>query len=586
MLHLHAMEAVLRACRWCAAGLLLGLSQLAPAQSYSAIEEAYADFLPRWEAAIAHEKVTGISWAIFTPDSLFIADANGFADKSARRVAKPSTIYRVGSITKLFTATLALQEIENGTWSLQTTWPALLPNIRIPSLYGTNDDITLRHLLSHQSGLPSDILKNAFTTYPNQPETLLEQLPATYTILPPGYMTVYSNIAYTVIGLALAKQHASTYSELLHRQIINPLKLTHTFLLHDSLSTQAYDTRGKVQPEPFIRDIPAGGLFSNVYDLTTFAQAWMKNTLVSATLQEAAWQKQNKGLLLDLEREQGLGWLIRTWGAAGKVVWHNGANQYHRSILALAPELNLGMVILSNDIRAEPLLSMAFHLLDAVGTALGRQARSSKNQWIPEALTPIEWSEKSGNAFAGRYIMPGYQFEVKSNRKGLTLHLPDQQVVLRPVDSNLFYPVVKKWLFLRQPEKQVLFSLQHVAGVPLMLRHQWRGKTERFGYKEPKGVPVSTAWQKRTGRYEVINKGKGEKVPFKDWKVYKQNGRLYFAMDDIRSGRTYSFLLNTLDDQMAVLLPVGRSSGEVVSVLQDNEGGPLLRVFGYILRKK
>lgn len=556
------------------------------AQSNHTIEQVYLDFSNTWKKAITSEKITGVSWAVFDADTILFAEGVGYANKENNIAATPQTVYRIGSITKLFTATLALQAIEQDKWTLSTPWPQLLPNTPIQSLYGNNESITLWHLLSHQSGLPSDILKNAFTTYPIQPALLLDQLPKIYTIAPPGFITVYSNIAYTAIGLALSTTYNASYEELIQVQIAKPLDLHHTTTIQKDYTTKAYDDNSKAKPEPYIRDIPAGGLYSNVIDLSKFAQAWMNHTLLGKALRDEAWRQQNTGLPLDLEREQGLGWQIRTWGSAGKVLWHNGANQYHRSMLVVAPELNVGVVVLSNDIKAENILSLVFRFVDQLGQWKGLSPRRSNNQWSPDDLTAIDWTEDKGKVYEGQYVMPGYQFDISAKSYGLQLSLPDRKLRLLPVDSHLFYPVQRRWLIFTKAEKEVLFSFQTIAGVPIMLRHHWQGQTDLFGFKEPKLIPISTAWQRRTGRYELINRGKGEIVPFKDWKIYREGQRLYLSVDDIRSQNTYTFLLNTVDDRMAIMLPIGRSSGEVITVLQDNEGGQLLRVFGYILRRK
>src|SRR5437870_5349427 len=115
---------------------------------------------PELEAFIQGERrradVTGTAVAAFDRDGMRFAEGFGFADRERGERATPETLFRAASISKLFTTTLVLQEVESGRIALDAPMNQYLdPRVRIRNKHGgTADDVNIRHLLTHTSGLP------------------------------------------------------------------------------------------------------------------------------------------------------------------------------------------------------------------------------------------------------------------------------------------------------------------------------------------------------------------------------------------------------------------------------------------------
>lgn len=557
------------------------------AHAQAPVDELTRATIAELETAIHEENVVGLSYAFFTSDQILRAGGIGWANKKQQLPATDTTIYGIGSITKLFTATLTLQTIATTHWSLTTPFVSLLPQIPLQGVFAPISAIQLKHVLAHQAGFPSDVMKGAFAKSPEtlQKSRLATQAKALTPILPPGYMTIYSNVAYTLLGLALEHHYGTSYSALLRNKLLKPLQLQHTGVrqaMHsEKQMAQSYTFDGHAATEPYTRDIPAAGLYSTVNDVAVFGQHWLKGSLLPNDLKKEAWEPQNKHLPLDLDRQQGLGWQIRDHGYAGKVVFHTGATQYFRGIIAMAPSMDAGVVLLANSPQAEEILGIAFRWLAQLGKARGHTARPSANQWTPDALqramvAPVEW-----DTVTGTYLMPGYNIAVTAKKDHLQMQLPGKKLSLIPVDTMLFYPQTRWLCLFPHPEKQVLFSFQKVAGVWLLLQHHWQSSTQLFGYKAPPPQPISKAWQKRLGHFTVASQEDGAINYFTGWHLLTKDRQLYLKVKDKRSSEWLTFFVQPqAGKDFGILLPYGRNGGDLIHLTEEPFG---LQVWGYQL---
>lgn len=134
--------------------------------------------------------------------------------------------YRIGSITKLMTATLVEQLVEQGRLSPNETLDTYFPNI--PNA----KKITLTQLLNHSSGLGNYILKNDslffWTTVPVTEQEIRDEIVRQGTLFEPGTNTKYSNSGYYLLARILEKKYDKKYPEILQKEILEPLGLKHT----------------------------------------------------------------------------------------------------------------------------------------------------------------------------------------------------------------------------------------------------------------------------------------------------------------------------------------------------------------------
>jgi D-alanyl-D-alanine carboxypeptidase len=158
--------------------------------------------------------------------------ASGLADLRTRRPMRPGLNYRVASVTKPFVATVVLQLVAEGRLSLSDTVDRWLPGI-LP--YG--DQVTIRQLLNHTSGVPEYLVEPLLELYGSKqgrfrswtPQELVALVADQPPLFPPGTTFSYSNTNYVLAGLIVEAATGRTLGQELKRRIIRPLRLRDTF---------------------------------------------------------------------------------------------------------------------------------------------------------------------------------------------------------------------------------------------------------------------------------------------------------------------------------------------------------------------
>lgn len=152
----------------------------------------------------------------------------GFRDLSGKVKSDPATMFRIGSITKPFTAVLIFKLIEEKKLNLDTKLSAFFPKI------GNADQITIAHMLSHSSGIasfPQNVRYDDPKSWIFQPQTkeaMLERFAAAKPIFAPGERRQYSNTNYALLGYIIEAVTGAPYSEALEKNITSKIGLTRT----------------------------------------------------------------------------------------------------------------------------------------------------------------------------------------------------------------------------------------------------------------------------------------------------------------------------------------------------------------------
>ncbi|MEU1415222.1 serine hydrolase domain-containing protein [Streptomyces sp. NPDC005731] len=268
--------------------------------------------------------------------------AAGYADLATKRPMSTADHLRIGSNTKVFTATLVLQLVAEGRLGLDDTVQQLLPNI----IKG-GDHITVRQLLNHTSGLYPFEQDPAFAApylhgdagYYRSPRRLVALANAHAPLFKPGTKFSYSNTNYFLLGLIIEKITHHSYKQALNHRIIQPLGLRDTQLPVRSLNIPEPAAHGYLlsQPGRAPRDITsaispsttwaAGALTSTVNDLARFDRALLTGKLLpKAQLNEMMKlgpykvdpTDPTKGYGLGLEKVRLCG--VTMWGHTGNVL--------------------------------------------------------------------------------------------------------------------------------------------------------------------------------------------------------------------------------------------------------------------------
>lgn len=377
----------------------------------------------------------------------------GFAEAGSEVPFTPDTATDGASLAKTVAAGLVLLLESEGRLRLDDPAQRLLPELPYP-------EITLRHLLSHSSGLLTDYgYFDAFLA-PDElrtTERLLAVVAAERPALafPPGSAFEYNSFAFDLASLAAARTDGSTYDALLERRVFEPLGMRSSFARPGRLAdfpgvrTRAYRRNdGRLEPHD-VFDLEAFHGGSNLYvsarDLHRWnVSFWERPILTGAALTAALRPAEIGGLPSGLT--------LGSWyrDEAGSAFWYSGHLQGFHAEVFREPELRRSVVYVSNN-TLEPWLQKA--LVRAITAVLDGR---SPPVLEPPATDEIDAEEYA--ALAGEWRLPGAgAVTVEISGSGLAVVRGGVSYPTFQVDPRTFYVPGVDWMigFARQPDGSV-----------------------------------------------------------------------------------------------------------------------------------
>lgn len=269
------------------------------------------------------------------------------------------TIFEIGSITKVFTTLALMDMVTNGEVKLDEPIQTYLPSVKVPEWEG--EKITLRHLATHHSGLPSlpenFNPQNQLNPYADYTPEELYQFLNNYTLKRiPGEEFEYSNVGMGLLGAILSKEAGKSYEELIRSRICNKLGMKNTAITLSDDMKKNFASGYHLKQEMEHWDVPtlagAGAMRSNVKDMTHFMSASM-GLLSSPITDLLRGCHKSQGSAGTPNVNIGLGWIISSSDNAD-VIWHNGGTGGFRSFLGFNLKTQKGIVVLSNSTEGWP----------------------------------------------------------------------------------------------------------------------------------------------------------------------------------------------------------------------------------------
>ncbi|MBV7529830.1 serine hydrolase [Chitinophaga sp. sic0106] len=295
------------------------------------------------------QNTTGISVLVIKDGKVSYKKAFGLANIEQHTPATPATNYRIASVTKQFTAMAVLILAQQKKLSLEDPITKFFPGF---PPYGK--EVTIRRMLHHTAGLPDyGNLMPANRTTPLSDEDVLElvsqQDTAAFT---PGSRFSYSNTAYVLLGLIVAKASGKSFAQFLKENIFVPLKMRNTTtnapdarILNRAYGYNLRDGQLKLMDQSrYSYLLGDGGVYSSVDDFYKWDQAlYTKRLLQPALLKEmftpGSWPTPSLGY--------GYGWEIETKYGLKRYV-HTGGTTGFSSYYVRYPEAHLSIVIFGN----------------------------------------------------------------------------------------------------------------------------------------------------------------------------------------------------------------------------------------------
>jgi CubicO group peptidase (beta-lactamase class C family) len=337
--------------------LALVLTGLASAQASPPGDlEPFVDSVA--QDVIESKQSVGLSIGIAKADETWLAKGYGLANLELNVPATAQSVYRIGSITKQFTAVAILLLAEDGKLSLDDSLTRYLPD------YPTQGhEITVRHLLQHTSGIKSFTNLPSYRPDWHQPVTH-EEIIDRFKDEPPNFAPSeefkYCNSGYYLLGVIIEEASGQTYEEFLQERLFSPLELKATLydrhgrIIPNRVSGYGRAWVGGVRNAPYVnmgQPFAAGALASTVEDLIRWQRGLVNHTL----LEPASWKAMTTPGKLNHGKTSvyGLGVFLRKLGDH-PTIRHGGGINGFRSDLAYFPEIDVTIAVLANKDGTRP----------------------------------------------------------------------------------------------------------------------------------------------------------------------------------------------------------------------------------------
>ncbi len=372
----------------------------------------YAATVEMLERFIAHEmadkELPAVSIALVDDQQIVWSKGFGLANAKDRTPVTDETIYRVGSVSKLFTDIAIMQLVEQGKLNLDAPVTRYLRDFHPRNSFGK--PITLRQLMSHRSGLVREPpIGNYFDpTEPSLARTIAS-LNDTEVVYAPESHTKYSNAAIATVGYVLERTQRQPFAKYLKRAVLDPLGLSHSSFEPTPETTKnlakAYmwtiDGRTFEAPTFQMGIAPSGSMYTTVNDLGRFMSALFaggrgpKGSILKPATLEQMWKPQYAKA--GQKTGYGIGFGISEMDGHRKI-GHGGAIYGFATQLSALPDDKLGVVVVTTKDAANAVTN---RIAEAALKAM-LAARQGKPIPQPELTSAVD--PNLARQIAGRYV--------------------------------------------------------------------------------------------------------------------------------------------------------------------------------------
>ena len=560
------------------------MSYSGAAQINTISEELRAKIDSTYTTLLKRNKVTGTSIAIVDKGEIVYATGYGFSDLENKKKANANTIYGIGSITKAFTALSIMQLQEQNKLSVTNSIKDYLTDLKIENPFDDGNQIYINDILSHTSGLPSDIANGFFVDNPPTISWVIKELNKQRLISPRRYISAYSNVGYGLLGEVISRVSGKSYGDYLRQNIFTPLNMTSSSIGYQLSNTSKTYDGNKETVEPTVRDVAAGFISSNVIDMSNFISmligdgSFKSNQIISSNSIVDMESDQLTNVSLTQPFAYGYALMIdsikiknhkKKDSTIVSIIGHGGDTHAFHADLAYIPEQKVGAVVLTNSVNGRS-MSEASKLLKIY------LERSKDIEVDLDYITPISYkgvTPKDDEIF-GKYNLGQLIFDVKDINKIKFKQGPVKAILSKKTNSNNYS--LKVWIFGFIPIKikDQEFKFTKVNDEIYAKRLDTKTKYEFYlGKKNKVNLPYPESWKSMYGKYELTGK------------IYETTNRLYdfsdlkltaseksgFLKVDLKSKSMFSGTLHfdMISDKSAVLGGIGRGNGDVLRILEN-----------------
>jgi CubicO group peptidase (beta-lactamase class C family) len=401
----------------------------------------------------------GVAVAVVKDGSLLYCKGHGFANLEWEQPVGPDTVFRLGSFTKQFTVLALLLLQDQGKLSIDDLITTYLPNY---PTHGRN--ISIFHLLNHQSGIPNYTALAPFIEQWATIEMSHEQFIALFKDLPlefePGARFKYSNSGYYLLGQIIEAVSGMNYEAFVRKQIFQPLDMQHSYYMSNrpiipyraagySRASRGYQhARYISMTQPYA----AGGFGSTVKDLVLLDQGLREHRLIDQATQERMYTRvdQVPGQMKDM----GLGWWLANYHGYRVTYLPGRINGFAVFMIRFLDDATT-VIVLSNFGSFDP-------------EKLARQISRLVQGISPLAREPISISVDAKNKVIGTYHgeVDDITMHVVYDGDQLALRGPMAGILL-PITENTFYSAQDEEVEIRFEDPQENGFTRMILTTPL-----------------------------------------------------------------------------------------------------------------------
>ena len=310
---------------------------------------------------LVDQHVAGAIVVVVSDGRVLLAKGYGYADVEKRIPVDPErTLFRPGSVTKLFTWTAVMQLVEQGKIDLQADVNTYLTRFKIPATYP--QPITMLDLMAHTAGF-EDRFKNLFKSSVSEmtslEDYLMQNMPAR--VFPPGQVPAYSNYGTALAGYIIEQVSGEPYEQYIEAHIFTPLGMDHSTMeqpLPEAMArdmSQGYSFNSGYQAEEFelVQGSPAGALSTSGLDMGSFMLAHLQDgeyNGVRILKTETAQLMHNQSNTFDAALPGMAHGFMEAHINGQRLIWHGGDTFQFTTLLALLPEEQTGIYFSYNSI--------------------------------------------------------------------------------------------------------------------------------------------------------------------------------------------------------------------------------------------
>lgn len=429
----------------CFIAVLLSWGFIAKSDANFTARADYSAVIAELERLITHEmqdkRLAALSIALVDDQQTVWAKGFGMEDPDQKIPATAETVYRVGSVSKLFTDIGIMQLVERGVIDLDAPITKYLLDFKPNNPF--NKAITLRQLMSHRSGLVREPpVGNYFDDATASLAQTVQSLNSTALVYEPEKRIKYSNAGIATVGYVLEKTQQQPFTEYLQKAVLSPMGLesssfapTSEIVKHLAKAYMwSYDGRHFVAPTFQLGMAPAGSMYSTVTDLARFMSILFNNgkgprgqILKKATLEKMwtpqfspAGEKNGFGIGFALSELQGY-----------RRIGHGGAMYGFATELEALPEAKLGVItVTSLDCANSVVENITEHALKLMLAA--RDQSPLPPMKFPEPVDPA-----LGKRVAGSYVRNNEKIELIAREEKLFLSRRELLLELKTLGDTL-----------------------------------------------------------------------------------------------------------------------------------------------------